>query len=174
MHNSLCQSTSVVDFNTPTPLLILLFLTEELTLTMSRERKTQMHVHIKHYIRPTELFDFQCIQRKNLQCLTLSLSHIQVDWKNNDNSFFDLSYFILVFTNELWITHKHVCSQITLTKHYLCCLSVNHSGDQARTWTDAEKDKHQNNATNWQLIGEVSGPNAHKTVYRANPDHAVP
>ena len=105
---------------------------------MSRERKTRCICMPRTIPSPTNVFNFQCVRRKNLQCLTLTLSRIQVHLKNNDSSFFRLNDSILISQNEHNIitqNHPQTCvfpnhSGVTLTKHYLCCLSVNHSGDQ--------------------------------------------
>ena len=75
--------------------------------------------------------------------------------------------------NIITLNHPQTCvfpnySGVTLTKNYLCCLPVNHSGDQELGQMQ-KKTNNINTATNWQLAGEVSGPYAHKTVCRANP-----
>ena len=141
-HNSQCTTHSVgkqvpLILNNHTPLL--LFSKKELTLTLaSVMQNTDAYGCPGRHLVPQSCLTLNVFDGKNLQCLILSLSHIQVDWKNNDNSFFGLSHFILVFTNEhniITLNHPQTCvfpnhSGVTLTKRYLCCLSVNHSGDQ--------------------------------------------
>ena len=142
-HNSQCTTHSVgkqvpLILNNHTPLL--LFSKKELNPYFGKCYAKHRCIWMPRtlYLVPQSCLTLNVFDGKNLQCLILSLSHIQLDWKNNDDSFFDLSYFILVFTNEhniITLNHPQTCvfwnhPVVTLTKNDLCCLSVNHSGDQ--------------------------------------------